>query len=247
MKICATCGKEKTNKSYYRDARNSDGLRNNCKQCSVYNPNYQFDILNIKEKTCAACKLIKPLEQFIRDERRTLGYGMQCLSCSQLKTCKRCQKKKNLEDFNKSYRSKDGYGYQCKKCTNEVRRIKYNDKTSSYRESVLVSRKKYVHKKTTREGRRERMLLEKYQLTLEQYQTILKLQNGLCKICKNPQRTKSRTYLSVDHDHKCCPGPISCGKCIRGLLCDSCNQAIGLLLEDPEIIVQALEYIKYAR
>lgn len=27
----------------------------------------------------------------------------------------------------------------------------------------------------------------------------------------------------VDHDHDCCPGGWSCGRCVRGLICSECN------------------------
>lgn len=57
-------------------------------------------------------------------------------------------------------------------------------------------------------------------LTVAQYENLLSKQNGVCALCKQPPK---RIRLAVDHDHKCCPGDKICGKCIRGLLCSTCN------------------------
>ena len=40
-----------------------------------------------------------------------------------------------------------------------------------------------------------------YGLTVEQYEEMLRVQNGCCAICKQPQRGK-RKHLCVDHCHK---------------------------------------------
>ena len=67
-------------------------------------------------------------------------------------------------------------------------------------------------------------LYKRYKMTFEQYHNMLDLQDG-CDICN----AKGRRMV-VDHDHSCC-GPSSqnntCGKCVRALLCDGCNTAIG--------------------
>lgn len=55
---------------------------------------------------------------------------------------------------------------------------------------------------------------------------------------------KLKATLNIDHNHECCPGNRSCGKCIRGPLCSACNMAIGLLRDDPNIIYSALDYIQ---
>ena len=71
-------------------------------------------------------------------------------------------------------------------------------------------------------------------LTLDQYQALHDLQGGVCAICKqpetavNPYNGKPRS-LSIDHDHSCCSTKFSCGKCVRGLLCHTCNSALGVI------------------
>jgi hypothetical protein len=85
-------------------------------------------------------------------------------------------------------------------------------------------------------------------ITIEQYNKLFRLQNGCCAICgTNKPGGHSKRYFAVDHDHSCCPGKKSCGKCIRGLLCFSCNLGIGFLQEDrygESLFLKAGEYIK---
>jgi hypothetical protein len=54
-----------------------------------------------------------------------------------------------------------------------------------------------------------------YGISAAQYQALLEAQGGRCYLC----RRRSSQRLAVDHDHACCPGKVSCGKCVRGLLC----------------------------
>jgi len=50
--------------------------------------------------------------------------------------------------------------------------------------------------------------------------------------------------LVVDHDHECCPDEKSCGKCVRGLLCNWCNRMIGMARDDPQRLRSAIAYLK---
>lgn len=84
----------------------------------------------------------------------------------------------------------------------------------------------------------------KYRLTVEAYEALLEAQGSACAICRIGAPTDIRTSrFHVDHDHACCPGTRSCGKCIRGLLCHACNTALGNFHDDPERLTAALAYV----
>jgi DNA-binding MarR family transcriptional regulator len=82
-------------------------------------------------------------------------------------------------------------------------------------------------------------LKQKFNLTQEEYESMLLAQNGVCDICK---RTESRikfgkpTMLAVDHCH-------ITGK-VRGLLCHNCNIGIGNLGDNITVVANALDYLK---
>lgn len=88
----------------------------------------------------------------------------------------------------------------------------------------------------------ERRIQRYYSLSPEQYTKILAAQNGVCGICELPCSTWER--LSVDHNHDCCPGKTSCGKCVRGLLCHLCNASMGGFKNDPILLERAVEWSK---
>lgn len=68
--------------------------------------------------------------------------------------------------------------------------------------------------------------------------------------CGNEGCVTPDPVLHVDHDHACCPegshkGRVtrSCGACVRGWLCMQCNNALGLLKDDPQALRGLLNYI----
>jgi hypothetical protein len=70
----------------------------------------------------------------------------------------------------------------------------------------------------------------------EAYEKAFILQNGTCAICKTALNSSRYSRLAADHCHKT--------KKLRGLLCTSCNTALGLLKDSPERIKAALEYVQ---
>ena len=76
-----------------------------------------------------------------------------------------------------------------------------------------------------------------YGMTLEQYEARVEAQGGCCAICRLPPNRPHG--LVIDHCHDSTE--------VRGLLCDSCNTAIGLLRDDPERLRRAASYLDASR
>lgn len=79
-------------------------------------------------------------------------------------------------------------------------------------------------------------IMKRYGLAPEEYDAMVEKHNNCCAICESPAPKKSRKKrLNIDHDHKS-------GK-VRGLLCDKCNQALGLFKDDLKLIKKATSYL----
>lgn len=97
--------------------------------------------------------------------------------------------------------------------------------------------------RTDRLGNPSLSLKARYGITLELYNEILERQGGRCAICRQLPSHQLRNF-DVDHDHKCCPGKKSCGRCVRGLLCRACNVGLGHFRDDFALLARAIEYLK---
>lgn len=82
-----------------------------------------------------------------------------------------------------------------------------------------------------------------YSIDAALYRAIIEAQGGKCAICQRANGSTKR--LAVDHDHSCCDGPTSCGKCVRGALCSVCNVFVGRMRDDPEAFVRGAAYLRY--
>lgn len=134
-----------------------------------------------------------------------------------LKMCNTCNAEKDLNSFS-GKENKQGRAI-CKDCRAAKARKHRSDFPDLYRG--------YEYKK-------------KYKITLEIYNNKLNEQDGVCAICGG---TWMRP-LVVDHDHKCCPGENTCGKCLRSLLCGPCNSGLGSFRESISNLHSAIEYLE---
>jgi hypothetical protein len=68
------------------------------------------------------------------------------------------------------------------------------------------------------------------------------LTDPVCSTCGKTQLKEKQFHF--DHDHNCCPGKYSCGKCFRGLLCQKCNLVLGHVYDNPIILRNLANYLE---
>jgi hypothetical protein len=113
----------------------------------------------------------------------------------------------------------------CSKCKQEKPRHEF-PKRDGEKACLACIRLKYNY-----ENFRKCYLPRAYGISVQEYDKLVKNQDGKCCICGEiPKR-----WLVVDHCHKT--------GVIRGLLCDDCNMALGRFKDDPVLLTKALEYL----
>lgn len=79
---------------------------------------------------------------------------------------------------------------------------------------------------------KERHIKKTYSLKLEYIETF-----KFCQICEvELNSTRDKCGRCVDHDH-------ATGK-VRGILCNNCNRALGMMHDDPVKLTKAAEYLR---
>jgi len=107
-----------------------------------------------------------------------------------------------------------GHGGSCMTAENMARRRAYR-RDHPHRESPESRRKS-----------KRKYRITCYGLTQEQFYLLLDAQQQACGMCHEP--FAQGQLIHIDHDHACCQAKgRSCGECIRGLLCHTCNIALG--------------------
>lgn len=158
------------------------------------------------------------------------------------KPCYRCERTLPASEFLRDGRTKTGLQANCRACREEMI-IPVSEKRCS-RCSRMKDAASFCKGQASdglyvwcKECTRLYKIEQRYRLTPEQFHELAK---GGCNICGSFDR------LAVDHDHTCCPGTgkITCGKCVRGVLCRQHNQGLGNFQDDPEMLQAAIDYLR---
>ena len=125
------------------------------------------------------------------------------------------------------YDSADSKGRRCSVC----------DREAKQRYSQTHDRREYHQqhnqKAEVKARKRDEYLRRTYGITLVEEQAMIAQQNGLCACCGGPPT--DHRGLVVDHCHRS-------GK-IRGMLCDRCNRALGVVDDDPALLRKLISFV----
>jgi Autographiviridae endonuclease VII len=164
------------------------------------------------------------------------------------KRCPRCEETLSADAFYSCPSTRDGLSGYCKVCSRakgvedwrtaspeklEARRRKERERArmrAATDPEYHAQRREWYH--ANKDRSRESSYRSRYGITIADYEKMLMAQGGGCAIC----RSTPTTVLSVDHCHET--------GVVRGLLCTSCNSALGALGDSPAGLRRALDYLE---
>ena len=120
---------------------------------------------------------------------------------------------------------------QCRSCGVEKKNSEFHKNQSRCKPCKSEIDRKYY------ENDRSNYYIRTYGISLSDFNAMFEEQEGCCAVCGTHQ-LQLKTRLCVDHDH-------ATGK-VRGLLCNSCNTALGKLKDNYDIAYRAADYLRSA-
>jgi Fe-S cluster biogenesis protein NfuA len=143
-----------------------------------------------------------------------------------MRTCGRCKKSLPLTKFRWKNKEKTLYQGYCIECNKAKNKEHYQENKQAYKDKARAY--EALH------GGRQAL---SHHISADCLREMYAKYDGMCWSCRE------RPATAIDHDHRCCPGTTSCGRCVRGLLCHWCNAGIGLLGDTSGGVEKAVQYL----
>lgn len=149
------------------------------------------------------------------------------------KVCTKCKTEKSVGDFYRNKRSPDLRSWHCKVCQNAAMREWVGKNRARWNEGVRARRQT----PKGAESYKDTVLMRQFGLSLAEYRSMLAAQGGGCATCGSiTPGGRSKGFFCVDHDH-------GTGR-VRGLLCNSCNVALGIIKDSTQTLIRMIEYLE---
>lgn len=202
-------------------------------------------------RQCSRCRRTLPVEEFV-SARRSAKPVAYCASCraharekyarakppgqidrrfavirelsGQVKTCTACHAELPIECFTPHKAGAGGRESRCRDCLRTY-----------WSARNRAGHFDYSRQREPKERRKERLKYF-YGLTPEQYDAMVAAQSGRCAICRTDTPGGRAGHWAVDHDHAT--------HRVRGLLCNGCNLALGLMRDNPTAMREAAAYLE---
>lgn len=152
--------------------------------------------------------------------------------CGGLRGMKGCGQMLPVAEFAKDAKGLGGLYAYCRSCTTK-RTLDYRARIQAEDPDRWVEQRRRAY---------DAYLAKRYGLTPAQIIEIRERQDDRCAICQRHAADLPRKMV-IDHDHSCCDGPASCGRCVRGMLCGACNTGLGRFGDDVQLLRNAIAYL----
>lgn len=126
------------------------------------------------------------------------------------------------------------YTRVCASCGQEKPLGQYRGTAKRCKPCVTAEGRKKRSQPSARRAARDAMYRRQYGITLAEYERLARRQRWRCAVCERKAYPRG-SRLVVDHNH-------ATGE-VRGLLCQPCNSALGLMGEKAERLVAAAKYL----
>ena len=179
-------------------------------------------------KRCPSCRETKPVSEFGRNQSLSDGLSFYCLACNRERSRawyreSRRRQGKEVRDY---YWIPEGFRW-CPSCEQVVAHEDFVRNAGTA--SGFGSRCRACDSAANSDS----YFYRKYKMTRGQLEALRSAQGDSCAICgeTEPQH--------LDHDHET--------GAIRQLLCQRCNQGLGLFRDDPSFLRAAADYVERHR
>jgi len=146
------------------------------------------------------------------------------------KICTKCLFPKGKEQFAPHESYKDDYTTWCRTCLGLQASNWSKENAEQRRENQRNLNKRKP------EAKQNSKLKQRYGISLIEFSEMSLKQQDRCLICDKHKSENKNGKLFVDHCYST--------QKVRGLLCNDCNKGIGLFMDNPDLLMKAVEYLK---